>query len=433
MAAVGVGLGFFGQYLFTRQLQVFDLSLILVAFVLLAGVVYSKWERLVIGKLTTSLVGDSSTPNAPTAIQQQLLRQAIHTLPLGLMVIDEDGKIELSNPHLGRLLSLRHDPTDERLADLPTADELLPQINEAQKSGSVVHGQLVRPESRYQLANQRQLTSSTVPLADGRTLLLLQDLTDSLHQLESHRELVANVSHELKTPLTAIRGYAETLNDGALQRPEVAQLFTQRILEQCERLESVLQDLLVVARLEGEGGVIEEPQEVDLVACLHRTLEVVATQASAKEIHWVLDTPEGLPSILGHVDELEHMLLNLLDNSIKYNRRGGQVAITVAMEGSDLCLDIRDQGIGIPPRDLQRIFERFYRVDKGRSRQQGGTGLGLAIVYQVVELHHGSIDVESQLGSGSCFRVRLPSAGPPHPAQTDVAEPEPDDPTQPFT
>lgn len=388
----------------------------LASLLVLAAVIYG-WEHWFLGPAPTpsneAPVGDGTDDGSSPGKNEDdsgehLRRQAFDALPIGLLIVAEDGRIELSNPPLIELLSLRHDPTGELLLDLPSGDALQASVDRAKEQSELIYDHLERLGGPRQPTTKQQLSILAVPFADLRVLLLLQDLTHSFRQLETHRELVANVSHELKTPLTAIRGYAETLNDGALKRPEVSLLFTQRILEQCKRLESVLHDLLVVARLEGEPATSEEPQAIDLGSILRRAMEVVAPQAEARNIDVVVDIPDDLPPILGHGNELEHMLLNLLDNSIKYNREGGRVAITMTAADDYLRLTLEDQGIGIPPQDLQRIFERFYRVDKGRSRGQGGTGLGLAIVHQIVERHHGTIEVESQLGAGSTFRVRLP-------------------------
>ena len=405
----------------TRQLPFGDLSLAARASAALFLALLVAGTALAIERwLEGSVEGWSQAVQgrtAPHRVKAQHLEQLIDALPAGLLLVDGENRIRLCNPRLRQLLSLRQDPDGEPLTQLPAADKLQQLAAEARQRGATVFGSLVRPESRYQLDNRRQLTLAAVPMENDGTLILMLDLTDALHRLETHRQLVANVSHELKTPLTAIRGYAETLEDGALERPEVAKLFTGRILEQCQRLEDVLKDLLLVARLESEGSDREAPQAVDLVAALRRGLEVVASQAQAKSVHLQLHVTDPVPPLLGHANELDHLLLNLLENSIKYNRENGRVDVTVSRQGDQLCLEVQDTGIGIPSSDVRRIFERFYRVDKGRSRQQGGTGLGLAIVQQAVALHRGTIAVDSELGSGSCFRVHLPIAPPPEPQE----------------
>ena len=232
-------------------------------------------------------------------------------------------------------------------------------------------------------------------------------MTESLRLAQIRKDFVANVSHELKTPLTAIRGYAETLEDGALAKPELALRFVRSILEQCERLSNLLRDLLTLSRLESHPAPAREA--VDLAKSARRALEILAPQARAREVGIALSTEDGLPVVLGDGGELERLLLNLIENAVKYNRPGGEVEVRLSAEGSEVLLEVQDTGIGIPADALDRIFERFYRVDKGRSRNQGGTGLGLSIVKHAARSHGGRVEVDSRLGKGSVFRVRLPS------------------------
>lgn len=238
-----------------------------------------------------------------------------------------------------------------------------------------------------------------------------RDMGEAMRMAEIRRDLVANVSHELKTPLTAIRGFAETLADGALNDPEVAPRFLDRILQQCGRLEELLRDLLSLSRLEQDVRGTET-LPLDLTAMARRAIEVLEPQASAKEITLHLEV-DGEPRIVGTGSEVENLLLNLTENAVKYNRAGGDVRVRLAVEDEEAVIEVRDTGIGIPQDAIERIFERFYRVDKGRARDQGGTGLGLAIVKHTVRQLGGRIEVESRLGEGSVFRVSLPAADRP--------------------
>lgn len=234
-----------------------------------------------------------------------------------------------------------------------------------------------------------------------------RDLKKTLRLSEIRRDLVANVSHELKTPLTAIRGYAETLQDGALEEPGVALGFVGSILEQCARLEALLRDLLTLSRLEGR----EKPhtlESVDLSHLARHAVEVLSPQSRARQVEVSLDIPATLPAIAGDREELERLFLNLVENAIKYNRRGGRVEVRLVAGEDEVLLEVEDDGIGIPEDALGRVFERFYRVDKGRARDQGGTGLGLSIVKHAARAHGGRVEVDSRLGEGSVFRVYLP-------------------------
>jgi two-component system phosphate regulon sensor histidine kinase PhoR len=233
-----------------------------------------------------------------------------------------------------------------------------------------------------------------------------RDLTGQMRLDETRRDLVANVSHELRTPLTAIRGYAENLREGALAEPATAARFLDRILAQCGRLEALLEDLLALSRLERDKPMPLEPG-LDLAALTERSLETVRGLADERRVE-LRFRPSPVPPIAGDEETLERLLLNLLENAIKYNREGGSVTVTLGHSGGELQLEVADTGIGVPPRDLRRIFERFYRVDSGRSRDEGGTGLGLAIVKHAAQLHGGRIEVTSELGHGSVFRVLLP-------------------------
>ena len=247
------------------------------------------------------------------------------------------------------------------------------------------------------------------PLAGAAgAVVIARDLTEAERLNRVRRDFVANVSHELKTPLAAIRGYAETLADGAVDEPATALRFSQRILEQCRRLGDLLADLLTLSRLESHS----EPRAarpVDLRDTLLEAAELVAAAAAAKSIAVEIE-PGAAPVVEGDPDALLRLAANLLDNAVKYNRPQGFVRVRISERDGEALLEVADGGIGISPAHLGRIFERFYRVDSGRAREEGGTGLGLAIVKHVALAHGGRVEVESELGRGSTFRVVLPRA-----------------------
>src|SRR2546422_381800 len=240
-------------------------------------------------------------------------------------------------------------------------------------------------------------------------LAILHDITD-LERLERVRkDFVANVSHELRTPLTAIRGYAETLLEGALEDKHNNRRFVEIIKAHAIRLSNIASDLLVLSELES-GRPPAEPERVSVRAAVLSALRTVESEARVREVTLVagrLDDAE----VKGDKVRLEQALVNLLDNAVKFNRPGGKVSVeTSRTTDGQARIAIVDTGIGIPSGDLSRIFERFYRVDKARSREVGGTGLGLSIVKHVVDRMGGKIDVESALGRGSTFTMRLPLA-----------------------
>ncbi|MBI1982764.1 MAG: ATP-binding protein, partial [Acidobacteria bacterium] len=240
-------------------------------------------------------------------------------------------------------------------------------------------------------------------------IAILHDISD-LERLERIRkDFVANVSHELRTPLTAIRGYAETLIEGALEDSENRRKFLEIIKAHAIRLNNIASDLLVLSELES-GGPAPEPERVSLRAAVEAALRAVEAEAGLRGVKVVCAKLDDL-AILGDKIRLEQALINLLDNAVKFNRPGGEVRVEAARAAPDKArIAIADNGIGIPSEHLARIFERFYRVDKARSREVGGTGLGLSIVKHIVERMNGTVEVESQVGKGSTFTVVLPVA-----------------------
>lgn len=236
-----------------------------------------------------------------------------------------------------------------------------------------------------------------------------REVTAARRLTRSGRDLVANFSHEIKTPLTAIRGAAETLSDGALGDESAGPRFVRRILEQCDRLERLLRDLLTLARLESDAAPVRR-EDANLLVLARYAVEVVSPLAEERRVRVSLEPEETLPTVRGDPAAFDCLLLNLLDNAVKYNRPGGEVRLRLRRDGEDVVIEVEDDGIGIPPGDRERIFERFYRVDKGRARHEGGTGLGLTIVQEAVRSHRGTIEVESSVGRGTTFRVRLPLA-----------------------
>jgi two-component system phosphate regulon sensor histidine kinase PhoR len=219
---------------------------------------------------------------------------------------------------------------------------------------------------------------------------------------------VANVSHEIRTPLTSISGFAEALMDGAIDDPKTARSFLEIIVNQSHRLNSIVTDLLHLATLEsGKASLIMKP--VELATQVDRILEAVRSVAKEKNIF--LEVEIDPPSLMYETDEgkMNLVLSNLLDNALKYTPAGGTVRISGQLLSGRIEIAVSDSGIGIPKEDLSRIFERFYRVDRARSRELGGTGLGLSIVKHVLELLRGEIRVKSHPGEGSMFIVSLPS------------------------
>jgi two-component system phosphate regulon sensor histidine kinase PhoR len=243
---------------------------------------------------------------------------------------------------------------------------------------------------------------------DVGAVVVLNDVT-RLKRLEAvRRDFVANVSHELKTPVTSIKGFAETLEDGALDDPSAARRFVRIISGQADRLNSIIEDLLALSTLEQSGdSPLLQLEEADLCDVVAVALEVCGPKAEAKSIELRDDCPGRL---LARVSPplLEQAVVNLIDNAVKYSAEGATVVVTLEERGDEVIVSVIDEGQGVAREHLPRLFERFYRVDKARSRDLGGTGLGLAIVKHVAQIHGGRVSVDSVLGRGSTFRIHLP-------------------------
>ena len=260
---------------------------------------------------------------------------------------------------------------------------------------------------------ERLLQAYASPLSDVRgarmgVLVVLDDVT-RLHQLENvRRDFVANVSHELKTPITSIKGFVETLMDGAVENPEDARRFLSIISRQADRLNAIFEDLLSLSRIEQEnerGGIGLEERSVGDV--IDEALQSCLFHAQEKQIELEKEYPEDLKALI-NPNLLEQAIVNLVDNAIKFSESGQRVKVRAQVLDKSLEIQVIDSGKGIDRIHLPRIFERFYRVDKARTRREGGTGLGLAIVKHIAQAHGGFATVKSELGSGSVFSIHIP-------------------------
>ncbi|ABZ84636.1 signal transduction histidine kinase, putative [Heliomicrobium modesticaldum Ice1] len=248
---------------------------------------------------------------------------------------------------------------------------------------------------------------------DQRRLLgaamVIDDVTEVRRLEQMRTEFVANVSHELRTPLTSIKGFVETLLDGALDDTKVARRFLSIINEETQRLQRLIEDLLQLSRIESQLGRVVEGQSY-LEPEIQRVRNLLEPIAADKRIALQVDVETNLPLLPLSPDNLKQVLVNLTENAIKYTPEGGQVSVRATRGCDSVILEVQDTGIGIPEESLPRIFERFYRVDKARSRELGGTGLGLAIVKHIIERSGGRVTVQSKVGVGSTFTVTFPVA-----------------------
>jgi len=328
----------------------------------------------------------------------------------GLVVTDEQEQVVLMNPSLRRLFSVKEDPQGSKLIEVlrnTAVQEMADKIISEKE-------RLVTGEIRIFVPEEKVLRVNGVPIIRrGRlegAVMVFHDITE-LRRLEKVRQdFVANVSHELRTPLSSIKGYAETLLDGAVEDKGHAREFIGIIHQESDRLANLINDLLDLARIES-GNMELSKAPFDVLAVAKRAVESMGGQARAKSIKLGITAFSGvLPLAVGDEFGFRQVLTNLLDNALKYTPEGGGVTISVEAAGGFLQVNVADTGIGISPADIPRIFERFYRVDKARSREAGGTGLGLSIVKHIVQAHGGRVWVESAPGSGSVFSFTIPSA-----------------------
>jgi two-component system phosphate regulon sensor histidine kinase PhoR len=238
-------------------------------------------------------------------------------------------------------------------------------------------------------------------------LLMFEDVTEVRHLERMRQDFVANVSHELKTPLTSIKGFAETLKNGAMENPSMREKFINIIDVEAARIIALTKDLLSLSEIEAQNANMEE-NKIFVAEIVREAVEILEMSAKEKPVNVNLDIEADLPELKGDPNWFKQITVNLIDNAIKYTPENGDIKVDVRKDDKHLILEIVDTGIGISEEHIDRIFERFYRADKARSRNAGGTGLGLSIVKHIVIAFNGKIDVQSELGKGTKFIVSLP-------------------------
>jgi len=330
----------------------------------------------------------------------------LETMQEGVLLLNQQDQIVLVNPALRSALLLSAEVIGQALQQgLPRA-EVNELVRQARASGKPEAGELVIDGLK-----PRRLAVRVNPMQTpvGSMLVVFFDVTE-IRRLESiRRDFVANVSHELRTPVTAICSATETLLSGALGEPGSAMMFVQIIERNSERLRRLVEDLLDLSRIESKEYKIEG-RAVAVAAVVERSISSLSARARQGRVRTDVEIPSTLPEVLADDRALEQVLVNLIDNSIKYCPPGSRVVVKAKAESDAFVrISVDDSGPGIPEQDLPRLFERFYRVDPGRSRDMGGTGLGLSIVKHLVEAMGGEVGVTSRVGFGSCFWFTLPS------------------------
>jgi signal transduction histidine kinase len=330
------------------------------------------------------------TSREDQAVQELILS----SMEEGVLLFDRDGGAVFANAALARHLGAS--PTD--------LDGLLPLELQKAARRTGYSGATTRVVVEVG-APARYLRASCMPLGDdGAILVVVGDVTEARHLDAVRRDFVANASHELKTPAASIQAAAETLLHVADENPSAVPRFATQLDREARRLSRLVADLLDLSRLES-GSSLGESVRLDVI--VREEAERFEEHAAAAEVKLRVDATEA-PAVRGSARDLSLLVRNLLDNAVTYSKPGGRVTATVVHDEHQLELRVADTGIGIPSRELPRVFERFYRVDRARSRETGGTGLGLAIVKHVVENHGGEVHVESELGRGTTFIVQLP-------------------------
>ena len=328
--------------------------------------------------------------------QKEDLKSIIDSLQEGLLVLDKQGKVIRSNESFRKIIG-------NQAVEGKFYWEIMrnPRLSELLKKAGTEKTNFVE---ELKLGDRIFMCSVTLLKGGEEIVSIFHDITEIKDIEKIKKDFVINVSHELRTPLTAIKGYAETLRKEVDTAP--GKKYLETVERNTDRLINIVNDLLQLSNLE-EKAVLEL-ENIDLGGFLENTIRIFDQRLKDKQLSLVIDVKENLPTIKADRFKLEQMLLNLLDNAVKYTDRG-EITVSMDVHGKRMHIQVRDTGIGIPKDDIPRIFERFYVVDKSRSRKSGGTGLGLSIVKHIVLLHHGTIDIESALSKGTTVTVTLPT------------------------
>jgi two-component system, OmpR family, phosphate regulon sensor histidine kinase PhoR len=366
------------------------------------GFLYARLARLRKATEPASPAEPKTDPHG----HQRRVEDVLERISEGVVLLDREMQPILANSSARSLLGL----DGEAFALRVTSDEVLAVAEEAQATLDEIERTV---ETWF--PSRRHLDVRATPMPDrSGTIVIIDDVTEALRTQRIRTEFVAHASHELKSPVASLQALAEAVRQAVQDDPKAADRFSKQLVKEAVRLGRLIGDLLDLSRLEESSKVSNERVNISLVGM--REAELAKESAAAKDIELNMSIASGV-TVYGDDQQLSLMLRNLLDNAIRYTPEEGHVALDIRSEGDEAVVRVIDTGIGIPMAAQGRVFERFYRVDKARSRDRGGTGLGLAIVKHAVELHGGTIGLESELEQGSTFTVRLPSA-PAEPLQS---------------
>jgi two-component system phosphate regulon sensor histidine kinase PhoR len=344
-----------------------------------------------------------------TTQQNSKLEAILTSMMEGVVAIDNSERIIIMNSAAAKLMSVDvNNSHGKKIYEVIRNADFLRFLNKIVDSGKMCEEEIVFHDNNI----LRYMQSHGVVIKNDKNdvigiLIVLNDVTN-LHRLEEiRRDFVANVSHELKTPITSIKGFVESLQDGAIDEPADAQRFLDIIARHADRLNNIIDDLLALSHIEQVGGAGIQMEIADVALMLENAVNSCEYKLSEKNIKAVISCSPELKAVINS-PLIEQAVINLIDNAVKYSDSGTVVTVSAMIEIDELIIKVADHGTGIPADALGRVFERFYRVDKGRSRKLGGTGLGLAIVKHILQTHGGHADVESIVGEGSVFSLHIP-------------------------
>ena len=341
-------------------------------------------------------------------MQQDRLTALIENIGAGLILIDSRGFINLINRGYSEIFHV--DPADylfKRYFEVMDHEEICNLVTEVFRTEQKIRKQMLLPL----FIERKYFDVYGVPIIGKNNawkgiLLAFHDITEIKKLEQMRKDFVANVSHELKTPVTSIKGFTETLLDGAMNNQETLEAFLSIILKESDRLQTLIQDLLDLSKIEQQGFKLAL-QDVDLTLLLNEVITMLSGKAQEKKMNIDFYPNQEQVLIKGDVNRLKQVFINLIANAITYTPPEGEVKVILLEHGKNVRIHVKDSGVGIEKDEIPRIFERFYRVDRARSRNSGGTGLGLAIVKHLVEAHHGTISVRSNVGEGSEFIIEF--------------------------
>ncbi|MTI70770.1 MAG: HAMP domain-containing protein [Firmicutes bacterium] len=328
----------------------------------------------------------------------------------GVIALDNNKRIMFINPAAEKIFGIKEENAkDKFILEVIRNNNLDEQIHRLIKENESSKNEIEIFEPQNRILN---IYSNPIKLLDNPNrkigvVILIQDITEIRKLERMRKDFVANVSHELKTPLTSIKGFVETLKSGAADKKEVRDKFIDIIDIETGRLTTLIQDLLVLSEIENKHNMVNKVK-IDVTKSIEEVIQVLDGIAKKKNITIEKNISTDLPIIHGNKTWFKQMVINLVDNGIKYTPEGGKVKISSYVENKNIVIKIKDTGIGIDKEHLTRLFERFYRVDKARSRRVGGTGLGLAIVKHIIIAFNGKIDVKSEVNEGTEFIVKIP-------------------------